>query len=340
MITIRFSEILSFLKCRKKHQLEFIQELEPSTLNDRMLVGTWGHLALKMLLKGQDEDSARSAISDDIVKYLGRRRLTTDQADMAELALKCAAIGAKRFLARFEPVEVEEHVLYQYKAMAGTVDVQLAGTPDVIAKEHASGNIWLFDHKFRNMFRQPKAELLNLQMSMYTGLIHRARDFRVVGSRQFQIKPIEPREPKLTAKNTVSKQNITTDWQTYERTVKAYGLDIRDYLDMKEKLDDKVFFDLDSSACIRSQAELDFTWNSEILPVVDDIVTARMDGGAKAYRCYDFGSCNFCKMEDYCVAELKGDDLEYLRKTKFHKKGDKSRLLEIVDDEDEETVQD
>lgn len=330
-LSIRFSEILTRLKCRKKHKYEYIDELEPTKLDDRILVGLWGHAAIKCLLLGGSHDEARNEIAQEMEKYFGKRTIEDLHLDMANLALSCAEEAVKRLNKKYTPIMIEEQMKYVLPIYMGDkrIEVTLTGTPDFVAQEKETGLSWLFDHKFRNQFRLPEAEQLNLQMTHYTYMLKKTKDIEVVGSKQFQIKPVLPKTPEITAKGKISRKPITSDWETYSAAVTANGENLIDYLDMRDKLDGKVFYDMDSATAIRSWEEVDKVFNSEIIPVVKEIIHARETCGSDSYRCWDFGACNFCHYRSYCVADLKGEDLEYLRKSQFKKKGETLQVVEI-----------
>lgn len=326
---IRFSEILTYLKCRKKHKYVFVDELEPMVYNDRMLVGQWGHTGIREIVRGKTKDEALQAIVSDMLHDVGDKAKTDQYMDMAHLALSCATEASKRLLKRFKPVMVEEGMQQELTIPELNITVLLTGTPDLICEEIGQGHLWLIDHKFRNAFRPTSAELLNLQMCHYTRMLKETKGIKVVGSKQFQIKPIFPKTPVVTAKGLISRKPILTDWETYSAAVIANGEDPKNYLDMRDKLSDKSFYDMDSATAIRTDDEIETVWQTEILPVVKECVIARTTGGDRAYRCWDFSSCNYCDYREYCVADLKGEDLEYLRKTKFKRKGEQLKLLEI-----------
>lgn len=321
---IRFSEIQTLLKCKKKHEIEWVREIEPRKTDDRMLIGTWGHLGLKCLFLEQDPTVA---IHKEIEAYReGKQFLAPldEHLEMGETALVCAQKAYNAISKYYEPVMVEDTLFYDYKE-----GVQLTGTPDLVAREINTGLIWLFDHKFRTNFRPPASEVLNLQMFYYAKLLEFTKGLTVVGSRQLQIKPFEPKEPKVTLKGTVSKQNITTDWKTYEAAVIRNGGNPADYVDMKDKLQDYAFHDWESCAALRTQEELDLVWNTEIIPAVELCIKAK-DGDLHPARSFDFGTCNFCPVQPICVAEMKNEDTSVMMQQTFKKKGEKSQFV-IVD---------
>ena len=328
VLSIRFSEILTRLKCRKKHKYEYIDEIEPVKLDDRILTGLWGHTGIQTLLKGGTEDDASSAIAEDIQKYVGEgQAIDQKYIEMGQLALNCAIEASKRLLKKFKPLMIEEQMVYE--VLVDNETVRLTGTPDFVAEEIDTGLKWLFDHKFRNNFRQPDAELLNLQMTHYSYMLKMTKGIEVIGSKQFQIKPIVPKTPEVTKAGEVSRRPIISDWETYSAAVIANGQDINQYLDVKEKLADKKFYDMDSATAIRSWEEVESVFLGEIVPVVKEIINAHKTNGADSYRCWDFGSCNFCHFKPYCIADLKGEDLEYLRKTQYRKKGEILKVIEL-----------
>lgn len=320
-IRIRFSEIQTFLKCRKKHEIEWVREIEPRKTDDKMVFGTWGHAAFKALFKGEDPVKE---VEKEINAYReGKQYMPplAEHMEMGSVAMECAEKAFKGFIKQYTPVAVEETLFYDYKE-----GVQLTGTPDLLARQISTGSLWLFDHKFRTNFRPPASEILNLQMFFYAKLLQLVHGIDVIGSRQLQIKPFAPKEPKITQKGTVSKQNITTDWKTYEAAIIAAGGNVNDYQDMKEKLSSHEFYDWDSATAYRTQEEIDLVWNTEILPAVENCLQAR-ENNLHPSRTFDFGSCNFCPVQPICVAEMKDEDVSVLMSSSFKKKGEKSQFM-------------
>lgn len=327
-LRIRFSEISTFLKCRKMHQIQWVRQIEPRKTDDRMLIGTWGHAALKALFLGNGpakEVKTEIDLYREGKPYLAAR---SEHDEMGRVALACAEKAYKAIIKEYEPVMVEETLFFDYGE-----NVQLTGTPDVILRERATGLTWLFDHKFRKNFRPPDSEVLNLQMVFYAKLLELVKGITVVGSKQLQIHPFEPKVPKVTLSGKLSKQNITSDWATYCNAVLANGENPDDYLDMKAKLADHVFFEWDSLTCLRSPEELDSVWTEEIKPAADSIVQAHR-AHLQPARCFDFGTCNFCSVKELCVAEMKGEDTSIMLKQTFKHKGEKSQFV-IIDMEDD-----
>lgn len=325
-LRIRYSEISTFLKCRKKHSIQWVREIEPRNTNDRFLVGTWGHAALKAMFLKQD---AFEMVDKEVQDYReGKQYLPpiVEHMEMARVALVAAEKAYDALILEYEPVMVEETLFYDYSST-----VQLTGTPDLVAKQRSTDAIWLFDHKFRSTFRPASSEDFNLQMFFYTKLLQLTKGLDVVGSRQLQIKPLEPKEPKITKDGKISRQNITTDWESFRHAVLANGEDPDSYLDMKSKLEDHKFLDWDTCAALRSLEEINEVWTNEILPAVGSIIQAhRHPGTVHPARCFDFGACNFCEVNSLCVAEMKNEDISVMMKSSYKQKGEKSQFV-IVD---------
>jgi hypothetical protein len=325
-LRIRFSEIQTFLKCRKKHHYQWVQELELRKQDHRLLLGTWGHEVLKIILKGGSEEEARTSLNKEVQKYV--KKQTYDDIDYNEMSTTAFHTGknaAKAFLEKYTPVSVEDTLEYQLND-----NVVLTGTPDVVALEKDSNMLWLFDHKFRNTFRPPASEIFNLQMIFYAKLLSLVKNMCVVGSKQFQIRPFLPKSPSINRDGTVSRKPITTDWDTYKAAVLSVGGNPADYADMELKLAGIKLFDLDSCTAYRPEEMIDSVWENEILPAVDLITKTKPE---TSLRCFDFGTCNYCEMQAICQAELYDEDTSIMLNSLYKKKGETSQLIIIEEDE-------
>src|SRR3989304_2836468 len=124
-LNIRFSEILTRLKCRKKHKYEYIDELEPTKLDDRILVGLWGHSAIKRLLLGGTPDEAFAEVAGDMEKYFGARKIEETHLEMARLAISCASEAVKRLNKKYKPIMVEEQMKYVLPIYMGDTRIEV-----------------------------------------------------------------------------------------------------------------------------------------------------------------------------------------------------------------------
>jgi hypothetical protein len=254
---IHFSQVSTFLKCRHKHDLAYIERLEPRARNNRMDFGTFGHAELADLWLGTKAHFPK-AVAKAIAHAAPEAQLEVH--DVAQTAQKVARKAFAQLEQRFQVVDMvtsllvpEDRVpLVEHSLLIDVEGVKFGGTPDIVLREKADNSIWIVDWKFRQSVLPAESELLNLQMIVYVKLL-KEHGVTVSGTRQIQIRPFLPKEPKVTKEGAISRQAIMTDWETYSAAVVKAGLDVADYQDMKAKLADTVFVDVDTCKTLRSE---------------------------------------------------------------------------------------
>jgi hypothetical protein len=335
---IHYSEIATYLKCKKNHELSYIKKIEPRVEHSAISFGTFGHKALEILIKTNGDFSAAEDAVDDLCLEKEKSIVNGEEREAArELANEAAIVGYRAFQwlnGRLVTVThngeqlIEKHLRYTSNG------IDFIGTPDWIVEDKEDGGKWVIDHKFRKIFREGWSEDLNLQMIFYQGLLRKSIGLDTVGTKQFQVRPFAPKLPKLTEKGKISKADLMSTWEVYSRFVVQQGEDPNDFLDMKAKLAKHTWFDLDGTRAYRDPDEVDRAWEEVIIPTALDIVHQRQ----KPHRCYDFMTCRNCSLKDYCVMEAKGGDTDFLMQTRFKRKGEKTQRFEIeFEDEDGST---
>jgi hypothetical protein len=335
---IHYSEIATYLKCKKNHELSYIKRIEPRVQHDAISFGTFGHKALEVLINtGGDALAAKDAV-DDLWFEMDKNIMEAEQREAArELANDATFVGVRAYNwlnGRLVTVThagerlVEKHLRFTAEG------IDFIGTPDWVVHDTQDGGNWVVDHKFRKIFRDGWSEELNLQMIFYQGLLRKSIGFDTIGTKQFQIRPFAPKQPKITEKGKISKADLMTTWEVYSKFVISRGEDPNDFLDMKTKLNKHTWFDLDGTRTYRDPSEVETIWNEVIIPTAIDIVKQRQ----KPTRCYDYMTCRNCSLKDYCVAETKGADLDFLMATKYKVKGEKIKQFEIEFEEENDST--
>jgi hypothetical protein len=290
-----------------------------------MAFGTLGHAALCALFKGTNVDDQ---INSEI-KNRFNNDLIRDQIERISIEAKWAASSF------FEQLRKQKNfnVLLVEKQMSTIVDdILFTGTPDLVIQDDF-GN-WVVDHKFRKTFYPSSSEDVNLQMFLYHRLIEESEGIKIDGSMQFQIQPRVPVAPEKLKNGKLSKKDIWCNWDTYRQAVLDNKEDEKDYLDMKEKLDKKKWFDINECKTRRAPEEVDTVWRTVILPAARRIQRNKLSGDT-AIRAMNHFNCKRCDYLDYCVEDLKGGDLDFLMATKYKLKHETSFMELVVELEDE-----
>lgn len=323
-----FSAVSTFLKCRKKWDFAYLERLEPRTRNVKMSFGTLAHAELADLMLGSNVHFPE-ALSDALVQCAAHE--VQEVKDTAQVAQKVARRAFVEFEKRYEVFYLDGKPLVEHTLITEVEGVKFGGTPDCVVKDRKNGGVFVVDWKTRASFLAPESELLNLQAITYQHLLLE-RGVHTAGTIQVQIKPFLPKEPKLTKDGQVSRAACATDWPTYEAAVLKSGGNPADYEDMKAKLADASFVDMDSCRTLRSEDEVEYFWQEEIVPALREMKARTKPGPG---RCFNQMECRGCPYRELCVESAKGGDLEYLKRTLFKIKGEDDELSTAVVMEDE-----
>lgn len=334
-MALHYSQIASFLRCQKAHDYDYVQGITTRKESRAIALGSIGHEALRALLLSRgDKDKASAAVAATLVKFKQRLHGASLE-EFVEIDAR-GAEGLAIALRAYAALPPEDWELYEHEGVPQVEvslrvtykDVDFAGTPDAILRHKPTGALWLFDHKFRSVFRPPWSEDLNLQMAFYQGLALEA-GIEVVGTRQYQIKPALPKRPELTTKGTMSVADIATDWETYAAACVEAGLNPDDYKErMLPKLNHKVWFDHTSTRALRSSEEVLRHWDETIVPAAQAILAR-----TRPLRCFNFFTCSACSYRELCIEDTKQGDVEFLMQTLYKLKGEASSLtVEMEDD--------
>lgn len=322
MKEIRYSEISTFLRCKRKWYYNYVLKLIPRQRHERMDVGTAGHAAIEAILLGKTEDEAVKAAVDFLVGRVQALGVNSpiDEDIAVDLAISAAnnGIAAIRGIGVVKPLYLNGKALIEETAtLPVRPGVAVRGTADEVV-ELRDGTALVVDNKFRASFRPMSTEPLNLQMSVYQYLLLQ-NGVETHGSMQLQVNSKAPKIPDVNKDGSIKRAKISTTWEVYSDAVRRSGGDPKDYTDMIPKLNYRVY---DSSVrAYRSPLELERTWNMDVMPAVDAIIEAdgkTMIGG----RCFVHEICTACEMKELCIEELKGGDSEFVQITKYRKEGE------------------
>lgn len=186
------------------------------------------------------------------------------------------------------------------------------GTVDWVLRDLELRADFNADFKVRKAFTPPEAEEINLQQTLYQRLLT-ANGINTDGTIMFQIKAQSPREPEvLKSGKGMSRAAIVSDWDTYQDALCKHGFDPEEYReDMVPKLNAVEWNRVEYT--YRSPEEAKKLWEMVILPVAVEIGEAQN----RDQRAWHFMACNGCWARSFCVAEVRGEDLDFLLETQY-----------------------
>lgn len=226
------------------------------------------------------------------------------------------------------------------------------GRIDKVVREKGSNRVWVVDYKTASDIPDVTELFMDVQTCMYakavaTGAVAiPVKKGDTVGIMYDHIRTKAPRRPSILKNGTVSKADCVTDLATYMDTVKAQGLDPKDYADMLPKLSKHVFYRRAAIPVRKSTLntivnEIDSTltdmeaaFDSSISTVHKDDYEELLKVGHYFPRTYLFKRCNWdCPYYKLCVGELSGQNVLSIIATEYQKRP--SRAKDNEDDVDE-----
>jgi hypothetical protein len=209
-------------------------------------------------------------------------------------------------------LDVEKDFKVKIEGMAGVV---LHGYFDVVIREDkTSKNIWIVEHKFPTNLKSENNMDLIQQLKIYDWAARKIYQGQgtVKGCIYNQILGKKPSIPTLNKNGSMSKAEIATTWEFYQNAVIQAGLNPEDYIDMKEKLKDKKFWQRDK--VLTSEVE-----RRNFILDLKSVVWEMKKKGNHIYGAYSF-VCDGCEFRELCIEHLKGGDIEFIIENTFRKR--------------------
>lgn len=312
--TISYSEVATWLACKQKWAYAYLESLEPKEEAGPLALGTLVHACLAAGLAahaaGRGESGAAPAMAEARRAWAEEQQAKSGFEEERQAILETAATGEKiavsalRWLkpGNWETICVEQEFV---APLAGTGGFKFI--VDWIARDRLTGSVWVFDHKTRSKMRDEDPAQL-LQLPLYQHALG-AIGVKVDGTACFQILSRLPEIPRLTQKGAMSRQAITTDWETYRQALLDAGLDPVDYADMRARLNTP-FFRVQRQFRAPSVAER--IWSEVLLPVAE-----RIEKGLTRLIPHRSGGCAFCAYAPLCDAHMAGDDEAWVREAYY-----------------------
>lgn len=291
--------------------------------------GSAVHAGLAFGLVGQPLERGVNEWRDELLKK--RDSLWPQEISQINQVHEEALIIAARALAyidlghRYETVLYKEQPLVEYRFETPLnlgKYVGFQGYVDWVCRELDTGHVWLWDHKVRESFMPNDAEEYNTQMPSYQKLL-REHGIHAHGSVAFQIKAVVPRQPKLNKDGkSLSRALVLTDWATYLAAIQANGFNAADYEEMKAKLSEVEWYRL--SRAYWADREVDAIWQE-----TEKAAMEVSQAGVPYTRAIYHRNCSSCRLKEFCLGEMRGEDTSFLLKTQFAYKHEQQTPMPI-----------
>lgn len=302
-LRISHSRIKSWLRCRRQHWYKYKRRLQARVKSKPLMLGSIIHDMLKAYHQRQDPWRELEKYKEQYQKlFLAEQEYYGDIIDNTRrlMELYFLKYSQDKIIHAEEKFEVPL-----------TDDILITGQIDGIDKKRKL----LLETKSSDKEPSEADYFINLQSSIYLDFVPRAGIVKKLeGTLWNLVRSKPPSKPELLKNGTMSKKNIDTTWKVYRQAVIDAGLDLDDYLDMKDKLVPKedTFF-----------KRVIIPYNPIMVrELVEEAKSAAKEikrRGNNNQRTID-RHCAWCEYRDLCQAELLGEDTEHLLRTKYERR--------------------
>jgi hypothetical protein len=196
-----------------------------------------------------------------------------------------------------------------------TSEIRYAGTIDKIAVDSHKRR-WIVDHKSHKNFPDEGQRMADIQLVLYVWAWNRwCPEKQVSGIIWDYIRTKPPTIPHLLKNGELSKAKIDTDYSTYIRAIKENSLDPADYKDVLDglKKQSSPFFER-VALPNPSKALID-----SVVADAHDTATIIQRLGKVLKTRHLSRDCGWCEFNALCQAEIRGLDVDFIRKSQYEK---------------------
>lgn len=335
---VRGSELQDFLRCRKRWNYRWNEQLVPKKPNNKLFFGTLFHKFLEVWY-GENNDMSQSF---DAMKKLFDETDTSsmDQVELDEL-WSLASIVARNYHEQYWRSDYDWQVIATELTFRIPLDRDIAytGTIDLIFRDQ-EGRLWFADHKTTDSLdKYEKNAEMDRQISRYWWALQQLSEGngyilidgewvkngnlvawtteKPYGFIYNLILKDYPVPPRVLKNGSLSKDKAQkTTYEMYWNALKEMHLDESDYEDILSHLADhpKEFFR--RVEVFRNQAEIDASIEELHATATDmGFVRELQRLGARVNPIYRniTSDCHWdCVYRDICLASMDGSNAEYL----------------------------
>lgn len=255
-LVLSYSQIASYRRCPQAYKYSYLDNLAPKLTGTPLVLGTILHKYLEEFYTHMVElGGARShgaAVGAIRAEYereiralattavgLGQEDVGEEFIGMLERAVLIAdryyEIHGNRDAQVYEVLQCEYE--FNYPLRAG--ELEMHGVIDLITRD-ATGSIALWEHKTSKSPPPPRARLRDLQTLIYAAVAEEVFGYDIDRIVWNNVRTKVPTEPKILKSGDLSRdKRIDTTWHVYQRAIESAGMDIADYMDMREILENK-----------------------------------------------------------------------------------------------------
>lgn len=345
------SKLKTYRGCQKAYEFKYIDKLTPIYKSMALVRGELVHSMIEDSLKGikaQDSFEARlseklryaaiatlpSVGSKEDIDNILTGKVKLSQEDKAEVAATIATFLQSE---EFEEVKIalpimegyfdyykdDKYKPYYYKDKCSEIHVEMPIKSNVILEGYIDmlvtdqyREVWIMDHKTHG--KVPTGLIKsNLQQGVLYYVLAKYLGIPVKGVIWNYIVWKLPTEPELLKTGELTRRrSLSTTWAAYERAIKANGLNVEDYRDMKAILDGNEAKFYTRQADVYPQAMADQVMK-DLRKSVDEMMYFESRKNGVRNLSYSCGTCNY---RDVCYEQLCGHNLDEIIKDRYLKK--------------------
>lgn len=177
------------------------------------------------------------------------------------------------------------------------------------------GRTWDMDHKSHKNIPEPEDRYVDLQQVFYQWAAPLSGYVKLAGVIWDYVRTKPPTLPEELKKGGLSqRKNIDTTWEVYEGEIKRLGLNPKDYIEMRQLLEPRGQMDF------FLRVQLPAPSPKLVENVVSEARTTAIEikrfGGVDKTRSVT-RDCKRCEFFNLCMAEFRGLDSSYIRKSEY-----------------------
>lgn len=309
MPEIGYSMVKSYRRCPRQYEFRYKMNLVHVKPAPPLLRGTILHAMLDLRSLKKTTKSPMTVLTEYQEKFEGLFR------EEREVYGEDFIGEIKRIFKGYERTYKNENI--EYLASEEFIATDLPGsiryTGHLDKRLIKDSRMWVMDHKTHKTFPTEEQRFQDYQILLYVWAYNREHKDKVDGIIWDYLRTKAPIIPEQLKNGQLSQRaNMDTDYYTYLRTIVKLGLDVTPYQDylmeLKKRSHEKFY----------KRILLPRPGDKMIDQVVKDFIeTATEIVSRKYFPRTMTRECSFCEYYRLCVAELRGLDAKFIRKTEF-----------------------
>ena len=327
LLELSNSKAKTWATCQMKYKYKYEDKITPKKKAVPLRKGTWVHQVLEDYDSGKNwVETIKKLRDEEYNKLFEEEKVELGDLPMDVYRMMRAYFQTYKHIDKLHEVIATEQ---DFMIRVNGTKIVLTGKIDKITRD-SSGKVWIWEHK--TMKSTPPTEsfrMTDTQTGMYTWVAEKLAPYlgytkEDIGGIIFDyIKTKPPTIPEKLKNGTTSKRKIDCDWYTYEATVKSHGNDPADYQDMREKLDENVFFVrhvmAKSKVMVKNIIQNMVNTGTQIQTLSPLHVVANLNWTCDRPR---------CDYRDLCMADLMGHDTKSMISILYDKKEEEHEIIE------------